>query len=280
MIGSADFLALQKLLQDRCGMQLTSDKLYLVASRLGPVALKLGLKSVIDLMTELRVRPRENLVTAVIEAMVTHESLFFRDLKPFEQMSRIVLPDMMRSRASAKKLRIWSAACSSGQEPYSIAMQIREDFSHHPGWRWEIVGTDISDPILARAGSGAFSTFETGRGLSPERLARHFLPIPGHGHRVTDAVRSMVSFQRHNLLEPAAHLGQFDIVFCRNVLIYFDAPTKARALDLIARQMAPDGVLFLGSADSIIGVTTRFAPHPQERGMFRLAPAAPMARTA
>src|SRR6185295_18260326 len=120
---------------------------------LGPVALKLGLKSVIDLMAELRTRPRESLVIAVVEAMVTHESLFFRDAKPFEQMSKIVLPELMRSRAAAKKLRIWSAACSSGQEPYSIAMQVREDFAHHPGWRWEIVGTDISDPILARAGS-------------------------------------------------------------------------------------------------------------------------------
>jgi chemotaxis protein methyltransferase CheR len=159
-------------------------------------------------------------------------------------------------------------------------MQVREDFAHHPGWRWEIVGTDISDPILARAGSGAFTAFEAGRGLSPERLARHFTPAPGGGHRVADTVRSMVSFQRHNLLEPASHLGQFDVVFCRNVLIYFDAPTKAKALELIARQMAPDGVLFLGSADSIIGVTARFVASQQERGMFRLAPAAPLARSA
>ncbi|MBI1361565.1 MAG: methyltransferase domain-containing protein [Alphaproteobacteria bacterium] len=279
-MSSPDFLALQKLLQERCGMQLTSDKLYLVASRLGPVALKLGLKSVIDLMTELRTRPNESMITAVVEAMVTHESLFFRDAKPFELLSRNVLPQLVRARAAAKKVRIWSAACSSGQEPYSIAMQIREDFAHLAGWRWEIVGTDISEPILARARTAEFSAFEVGRGLSPERLARHFTQFPGQGYRVAEPLRAMTSFRRHNLLEPAAHLGQFDIVFCRNVLIYFDAPTKARALDLISRQLAPDGVLVLGSADSIIGVTQRFVGVPEERGLFRLAPAMGLARTA
>ena len=270
MISGPDFLALQKLLQDRCGMQLTSDKLYLVASRLGPVAQKLGLKGVIELMAELRMRPQETMITAVIEAMVTHESLFFRDIKPFEQLARQVMPDLMRARAGAKRIRVWSAACSSGQEPYSIAMQLREDYGGHPGWRWDITGTDISEPILTKAKKGVYSGFEVRRGLTEERIKKHFKPAPDGAFQAIDQLRMMVDFRRHNLLDPAAHLGTFDVVFCRNVLIYFDQPTKARALEMIAKQLSPDGVLFLGSADTVIGVTNRFVPG-SERGMFRLA---------
>ncbi len=260
-------------------MQLTSDKLYLVAARLAPVAQKFGLKGVIELMAELRTLPREPMILAVVEAMVTHESLFFRDGKPFEQLSKIAVPELVKSRAAGKRVRIWSAACSSGQEPYSIAMQLREEFGHLAGWRWEIAATDISDPILAKAKSGVFSGFEVRRGLSEQRIARHMLAVP-EGHRMNDAVRAMVDFRRHNLMEPAAHLGQFDIVFCRNVLIYFDGPTKARALELIARQMAPDGYLFLGSADTVIGVTDRFVAASGERGMYRPAPAKGLGKVA
>lgn len=270
MIGGADFLALQKLLQDRCGMALTSDKLYLVASRLGPVAQQLGLKGVIELMTELRMRPQERMIQAVVEAMVTHESLFFRDAKPFELLAKSIVPEMMRVRAATKRVRIWSAACSSGQEPYSIAMQLSESLGGHPGWRWDITGTDISEPILLKAKKGVYSNFEVRRGLSDERINRHFRALPDGTFQANDALRLMIDFRRHNLIEPAAHLGQFDIVFCRNVLIYFDAPTKGRALDLIAKQMAPDGVLILGSADTVIGVSQRFAA-TTERGVFRLA---------
>jgi chemotaxis protein methyltransferase CheR len=276
MIGTADFLALQKLLQDRCGMALTSDKLYLVASRLGPVAQKLGHRGVIEMMADLRLAPKESTIQAVIEAMVTHESLFFRDAKPFEQLGKVI-PELMKTRAAARRLRIWSAACSSGQEPYSIAMQLREDFAGHPGWRWDITGTDISDPILRKAREGTYSGFEVRRGLSDERIRRHLRTLPDGSFQANEQLRAMVDFRKHNLLEPAAHLGQFDIVFCRNVLIYFDAPTKARALELIARQLAPDGVLFLGAADTVIGVSSHFVAGG-ERGMFRKAPPAGMAK--
>jgi len=271
MIAGADFACLQALLQKRCGMALTSDKLYLVGSRLGPVAQRLGLRSVIELMAELRLRPSEAVITAVIEAMVTHESLFFRDGKPFEQLSRAVLPDLMRARAARKHVRIWSAACSSGQEPYSIAMQVLEDFPHAQGWRWEIVGTDISAPILEKARLGVFSAFEVKRGMSEARIARYMRPQADGGYRMSEDLRRMVSFRAHNLLESAAHLGAFDIVFCRNVLIYFDAPTKARALEIISRQMAGDGALFLGSADTVAGLSDRFVGSPSERGLFRVA---------
>lgn len=265
MISSADFLALQKLLLERSGMALTSDKLYLVASRLSPVAQKLGLASVIELMAALRLNPREAMINAVVEAMVTHESLFFRDERPFEHLSRAVLPALVGARGGKKPIRIWSAACSSGQEAYSIAMLIAEQF---PGWQWEIVGTDISAPIVTKASAGVFSSFEIKRGLSADRIARHFRRVDDQTYVVTDAIRKMVRFDTHNLLESALRLGQFDIIFCRNVLIYFDGPTKGRVLDQLARLLAPDGALFLGSADTVIGVSTKFAAS-SERGVFR-----------
>ncbi len=271
MISGPDFQALQKLLQDRAGMSLTSDKLYLVGSRLQPVAQKLGLRSVIELLTEIRTRPREHMITAVIEAMVTHESLFFRDEKPFEQLASVVLPNLARARAAQKTIRVWCAACSSGQEPYSIAIQMLESFPHLIGWRLEIVGTDISDPILEKARAGIYTSFEVKRGLTPARLDRHFVKRADDTYAVSDAVRRMVTFRRHNLIETAAHLGVFDVVFLRNVLIYFETPTKTRVLDHIAQVMARDGALFLGSADTIIGVTSKFTGAPSERGLYRLA---------
>lgn len=274
MISGADFLALQKLLLERSGMALTSDKLYLVASRLNPVAQKLGFRSVIELMSVLRTAPSEATVKAVVEAMVTHESLFFRDDRPFEHLSQVVLPALISARRGRKPIRIWSAACSSGQEPYSIAMLIAEQFG---GWPWEIVGTDISAPIVAKASAGLFSSFEIKRGLSETRIARHFRRIDNETYIVGDSIRKMVRFETHNLLESALRFGAFDVIFCRNVLIYFDNPTKTRALDHLARQLAPDGALFLGSADTVIGVTNKFQA-AEVRGVFR--PAAPAAKVA
>lgn len=266
MISSADFLALQKLLLERSGMALTSDKLYLVASRLSPVAQKLGLRSVIELMAALRQNPREAMVNAVIEAMVTHESLFFRDERPFDHLATTIIPALLSARAGRRPVRIWSAACSSGQEAYSIAMLISERF---PGWQWDIVGTDISEPIVAKARAGVFSTFEVKRGLTPERVQRHMRRVDDQSYVVSEAIRKMVRFETHNLLESALRLGVFDIIFCRNVLIYFDNATKGRVLELLSRQMSPDGALFLGSADTVIGVTTKFTGAGQERGVFR-----------
>ncbi|MBL8550890.1 MAG: protein-glutamate O-methyltransferase CheR [Hyphomonadaceae bacterium] len=268
MISSVDFLSLQKLLLERSGMALTSDKLYLVASRLAPVAQKLGLKSVIELMAALRERPREEMINAVIEAMVTHESLFFRDERPFEHLTHVVIPDILSHRLGMRPIRIWSAACSSGQEAYSIAMLIHERF---PGMQFEILGTDISAPIVAKARAGVYSAFEVKRGLTPERLGRFFRIVDAQTYAISDTLRRMVRFETHNLLQSALRFGFFDVVFCRNVLIYFDAPTKMRVLELIARQMDPDGWLFLGSADTVVGVTDKFVGAGQERGVYRPA---------
>lgn len=251
-------------------MALTSDKLYLVASRLGPVAQRFGYLSVIELVSALQNEAREDVIGAVIEAMVTHESLFFRDEKPFEHLINRIVPELMQSRAGGNKVRIWSAACSSGQEPYSIAMALLERFPAMSGWNWEIVATDISDAIIQRARAGVYSSFEVKRGLSPQRLDKFFRRVDAQNFTLVDSVRRLVRFERHNLLENAAKLGTFDIVFCRNVLIYFDTPTKTRVLDNIARQMSADGALFLGSADTIVGVSSKFTGVGQERGIVRL----------
>ncbi len=278
MISGDDFAALQKLLQDRAGMALTSDKLYLVAARLGPVAQTFNLRSVLELMQALRTRPSERLITAVVEAMVTHESLFFRDGKPFDQL-RAALPELVRARNATRTIRIWSAACSSGQEAYSVAMLIAEECGHLPAWRWDIVGTDISQPIIEKARAGLYSAFEVRRGLDEGRIARHFQMGEAQSYKINEPLRRMTQFRFHNLVQSAAHLGLFDVIFCRNVLIYFDAPTKARALDLMARQLAPDGLLFLGSADSVQGLSSLFLGKPEDRGLYRLAKS-PFATTA
>ncbi|MGE3867622.1 MAG: protein-glutamate O-methyltransferase CheR, partial [Hyphomonadaceae bacterium] len=252
--------------------------LYLVASRLGPVAQALGLRGVIELMKALREAPSEAMIAAVVEAMMTHETLFFRDAAPFEQLQRVVLPALIRARSERKQLRIWSAACSTGQEAYSIAMLLTEMGLPALGWRCEIVGGDISRPIVERARAGVFSAFEMRRGLSAERIARHARLLDDGGYQMSAALRAMTRFLPHNILESAAHLGMFDITFCRNVLIYFDGPTRERALNAIARQTAVDGVLFLGSAEAILSAPTRWTAASGERGLYRLAP--PPARRA
>ncbi|HTU56825.1 MAG TPA: protein-glutamate O-methyltransferase CheR [Polyangiales bacterium] len=217
-------------------------------------------------MTALRERPRESMINAVIEAMVTHESLFFRDERPFAHLADVVIPELLRARPSARPIRVWSAACSSGQEAYSVAMLVAERF---PGWNWEIVGTDISEPIIVKARAGVFSSFEIKRGLTSQRIQRHFRAVDAQSFAINDNLRRMVRFETHNLLESALRFGQFDVVFCRNVLIYFDTPTKARVLDLIARQMTLGGTLFLGSADTVIGVSNKFTSAGNERGVYR-----------
>jgi chemotaxis protein methyltransferase CheR len=271
MFPAADLLFLQDLLKTRCGLALASDKAYLVASRLGPVARAHGFRGVVDLLAGLRHAPQANLVDDVIEAMATHETSFFRDRSPYEHLSAVLLPEFQRSRAGRKTIRIWSAACSSGQEPYSIAMTILESCAHMQGWRFEIVATDLSNPIVDKAARGVFSAFEVQRGLSQERLERFFVR-EGDSWRIAGEARQMVQFRSHNLLNDQDVAGCFDIVFCRNVLLYFDQPTKERVLNAMTRAMPSDGALFLGSAETVLGLAVDFAPSAEHRGLFRFAP--------
>ena len=264
-----DFNLVARILKDRSGLVLGSDKAYLLESRLNPVARKYDLGGVDDLVALIRRGSNEKLLVDVTEAMTTNESFFFRDQKPFDQFRDLVLPYMLDHRSQAKKLRIWCAACSSGQEPYSLAMVLKEQAAAMAGWSIEILATDLSLEILAKAKEGAYSQFEVQRGLPVQFLMKYFKQ-DGERWQISEEIRNMVTFRPHNLLEPAQGLRQVDVVFCRNVLIYFDPDTKTKALDLIAGIMAEDGFLFLGGAETVLGVSERFQLIPGQRGIYGL----------
>jgi len=264
-----------KLLRNGSGLSIGTDKEYLLELRLAPILKQLGLPDLDGLADRLRAgaSPIER---AVIEAMTTNESFFFRDEKPFTHFRGRALPQLAAVRPATAKLRIWSAASSTGQEAYSLAMIVSECRALLGGRSVEIVGTDLARAPLARAQAGVYSQFEVQRGLPITMLVKYFKK-DGASWQINDPLRAMVSFREWNLLADPRPLGQFDIVFCRNVLIYFDQPTKTRVLDAIARQMPPDGLLYLGGAETVLGITDRFSAVPGERGVYALtgAPAAP-----
>jgi chemotaxis protein methyltransferase CheR len=261
------FALLSTLVRERSGLVLTPDKSYLLESRLLPVARKWEQKSVAELAALLRSKPDPKLIRDIVEAMTTNESFFFRDIKPFDQFKSLVLPHLLKKRAAAKSIRIWSAACSSGQEPYSLAMILNEHKLQLSGWKVEIVATDLSTEILDKARAGQYSQFEVQRGLPIQLLVKYFKQ-EGDRWQVDAAIRAMVSYRPFNLLDDLGSLGRFDVIFCRNVLIYFDQPTKAKVLDAMSRQLAPDGHLYLGGAETVLGITDKLQPLPEHRGIY------------
>lgn len=266
-----DFEFISTLLKGRSGLVLTQDKSYLLESRLMPVARKHGLKDLTDLFRHIQTSRDEALIVEVTEAMTTNESFFFRDQKPFDLLRDEVLPKVMANRAATRTIRIWCAAASSGQEPYSIAMTLKELGPKVAGWKFEILGTDISRDILAKAESATYSQFEVQRGLPITHLVKYF-DKDGEQWRIKPEIRNMVTYKYYNLLDPLLSLGTFDIVFCRNVLIYFDPPTKGKVLDEIAKLMPADGMLFLGGAETVLGITERFRPIQGQRGVYERSP--------
>jgi chemotaxis protein methyltransferase CheR len=266
-----DFQKLATLLKSQSGLVLGQDKAYLAESRLTPVARTWGFADAKALIRALVRREGKGgdpkLLLEVVEAMTTNESFFFRDQRPFDQLRDVILPSLLASRASNKRLRIWSAACSSGQEPYSIAMILNDMQYKLRDWRIEIVATDLSRPILHRATEGRYTQFEVQRGLPITLLAKYFTQ-DGEQWRISDQLKRMVTFRVHNLLDGPASLGKFDIVFCRNVLIYFDQATKGKVLDGIAANLAEDGFLTLGGAETVLGVTDRFKMVDGQRGLY------------
>ena len=263
-----DFDAFCQLVRTQSGLVLTADKRYLVDSRLKPIAREHGLADVDAVLAQLRARPSSELARQCVDAMATHETFFFRDGTPFNLFEKRVLPALISARQSTRALRIWCAACSSGQEPYSLAILLQEAAARLSGWRLEIVATDMSEGILGKARSGVYSSFEVKRGLSEDRLKRWFTP-EGPNWRVSPALQQMVTFKPHNLLAGAAGLGAFDVIFCRNVLIYFDVPTKARVMAALSQRLAPHGAFVLGAAETVIGITTTLVPDPVHRGLYR-----------
>ena len=263
----ADFDFLRKLLRDRSGLVLSAEKQYLAESRLLPVARRKGLASLAELIAQLRTQPAGQLSTDVVEAMTTNETFFFRDKVPFDNFRDLIVPAMIAARAREKRIRIWCAAASTGQEPYSLAMALKELGPAVAGFRIEIIATDLSGEVLERAKSGLYSQFEVQRGLPIQLLLKYFTQT-GDQWQIAADIRSMVQFRTLNLLNDFSPLGTFDVVFCRNVLIYFDQETKIGVFNRIARQVPDDGYLVLGAAETVVGLTNAFKPVPERRGIY------------
>ena len=262
-----DYDYLRKCLKERSGLVLAADKQYLVESRLLPVARAAGFANLGDLVRALMLGNADALMTAVVEAMMTHESFFFRDKIPFDHFKQTVMPALIEARKSLRTIRIWCAAASTGQEPYSLAMCLKELEPKVAGWRIELLATDLGNDVLEKARQGLYSQFEVQRGLPIQLLIKHFTQV-GELWQLAPDIRAMVKYQQVNLLSDFSRLGRFDLIFCRNVLIYFDTETKVNVLNRLARSMAGDGYLVLGSAETVVGLTDSFKVVPDKRGLY------------
>lgn len=261
------FDSLCAYLRRTSGLVLGSDKQYLVESRVTPVMKRAGLSELGELVRALELGRTPGLAEEVMQAMTINETYFFRDRFPFEILRQNIIPRLIIARAAQKKIRIWCAASSTGQEPYSIAMIVQELAPCLATWNVEIIATDLSQAALSTAENAIYSQFEVQRGLTAEQIQRFFRPT-GHVWQLKDEVRSRVKFKHFNLLKSYGALGQFDIIFCRNVLIYFDPERKTDVLSRMTKTLAPDGVIALGASESIIGLNTKLKTHEQYKGFF------------
>jgi chemotaxis protein methyltransferase CheR len=261
-----DLQFVQQFVLQRSGIVLTDEKRYLVETRLEPLARQMQLASITALVAKLRLRERA-VESAVISAMTTNETLFFRDKQPFDSLQNHVLPKLIAARRGRGKIRIWCAACSSGQEPYSLAMILDELKPQLGSLAVDIVATDISEKVLEQARAGLFSQFEVQRGLPVRMLLRHFTQ-EGSKWRIRPDFGRNIQFKLGNLLQPFDHVGMFDLVLCRNVMIYFGETTKRDVLKRLSQTLAPDGYLILGGAETVLGLSAELAPHQTERSMY------------
>jgi len=265
-----DFNFITKLIKDRSGLVLPTEKLYLLESRLNPLARRHGLVGMEDLVKEIRTHGEPGLIAEVVEAMTTNESLFFRDRAPFHVFEDSILPNLLKMRAAERKLRIWSAACSTGQEPYTLSMILERNEAKLAGWEVEILATDLSSQALERAKAGLYSQFEVQRGLPIELLVQNFTKS-GSRWRIKPDFGRRITFRKFNLLDDFGALGRFDVVFCRNVLIYFDETRKTDVLQRMSKAVTKDGLLFLGGSETVFGISDAFTPIKGLRGAYRNA---------
>jgi len=257
------------LVRRRSGIDLDSAKEYLVEARLLPLSRKLGLASLDMLLTKLKQRDAA-IERDAVDAMTTNETSFFRDIHPFEALKKSILPELIARRAGEKRLNIWCAASSTGQEPYTIAMLLRENFPQLANWSVTFIASDLSRDVLKRAKAGRFSQLEVSRGLPAPLLVKYFTK-QGLEWEIAPALREMIDFREINLLEPWPSMPLLDVVFIRNVLIYFSTETKKPILERIRSRMRPDGALFLGVAESTMNVDEQFVRAPQEKsGCFQI----------
>lgn len=256
-----------RLVRDRSAIVLDPGKEYLVEGRLTPVARQLGLGSVSALVGRLRAGPDNGLADRVVEAMATTETSFFRDLHPFETLRATVLPELIRRRAGERRLAVWFAACSTGQEPFSFALLVREHFPHLAGWRLDLLATDLSAEVLGRARAGRYTQLEVNRGLPAPLLVKHFRQ-QGATWELSEDVRRVVEFRELNLAKPWPALPRMDLVFLRNVMIYFDVDMKKSILGRVARLLRPDGYLLLGGAETTLNLEDSFRRVESLKGGF------------
>ncbi|OAF05341.1 CheR family methyltransferase [Bradyrhizobium neotropicale] len=259
---------LRKFLRDHSGLDLSADKQYLIESRLLPLARKTGLSGITELVQKLQGLGSSVLATSVVEAMTTNETFFFRDKVPFDHFRDTIMPEVLKARAGRRSVRIWCAAGSTGQEPYSLAMCLKEMGAALTGWRVEIIATDLSQEVLEKAKAGVYSQFEVQRGLPIQMLVKYFKQT-GETWQINPELRAMIQHRQLNLLHDFAQLGTFDVIFCRNVLIYFDQDTKINIFNRLARQIEGDGFLVLGAAETVVGLTDAFRPIAERRGLYK-----------
>jgi chemotaxis protein methyltransferase CheR len=239
------------------------------------VARKAGLGTLGELVAVLKRGNAEALMTAVVEAMMTNESLFFRDKVPFEHFRSTILPALKAARRTSRTIRIWCAAAATGQEPYSLAICLKEMERDIADWRIDILATDLSNEVLGKARAGIYSQFEVQRGLPIHLLIKYFTQS-NDMWQLTPNIRGMVKYRQVNLISDFPHLGMFDLIFCRNVLIYFDQQTKVDLLDRLAQVTAADGYLVLGAAETVVGLTDSFTTVPDKRGLYAPNPRLPL----
>jgi chemotaxis protein methyltransferase CheR len=266
-ISPATFAYLVQMVRDHSAIVLDESKSYLVESRLGPLMYSEGMQDVDELTRRLRDDRFGSLRRRVLDAMTNNETWFFRDLYPFEALKTALLPELIRNREMDRSLNIWSAACSSGQEIYSVGMLIRENFPTLLNWRLSLVGTDISEAILSRARAGVYSQLEVNRGLPAILLAKYFKQV-GRDWELSSKIRDMAGFRSINLSSPWPALGTFDIVFLRNVLIYFPLDVRREMLARMRYVLRPGGCLFLGSAETTLNLDDSYDRVPFQKSFF------------
>jgi chemotaxis protein methyltransferase CheR len=257
------------LLEARTGQQLTMSRRWRLETALSALLRERGIATLDELITILVMGKEPSLSQRVVEALLNNETYFFRDRAPFDLLQRYALPELATRRAKSKRLRIWSAGCSTGQEVYSLAMLFAEDPEQWRGWTIDVLGTDVSTGCIDRARAGTYSQFEVQRGLGINQMIKWFEEA-GDGWRAVEALRKPVRFQVHNILEPAPHPGGFDIVLCRNVLLYLNPEKKTLAFERLMSAMAEDGWLMLGAGETVIGQTAKLGADVNARGLYRL----------
>jgi chemotaxis protein methyltransferase CheR len=255
------------LVRQRSAIELDDAKAYLIEARLNPLAKRHGFATTNDMVAALKTRPHHEMQQQLIEAMTTNETSFFRDVHPFDAMRQHVIPELQKQSIASRKLCIWSAACSSGQEAFSLAMLVREHFPDLTPNKIQIVGTDLSDDVLTRAQAGKFSQIEVNRGLPAPLLARHFRRA-GMQWEISAQLREYVSFSKLNFIERWPPMPVMDVVFLRNVLIYFSPTTKRQILERVRSVMAPHAVLFLGAAETTMNLDSAFVRVQHDNHVF------------